>query len=119
MTDDDPIAYTALVKGTPVVTSTGEEFATVEHVLELPELDLFDGIVVNTSGGIRFVDADQVDLITTTAVRCRLTGAEAAELPAPDGDPVYSADATEDQGNSLTDRFGRLFGRAHWRREHD
>jgi hypothetical protein len=119
VSDGDPIAYTALVKGTPVLTSTGVEFASVEHVLQLPELDLFDGIVIETSAGIRFVDADQVDRITTAAVHCRLTDTEAAQLPEPDGDGVYTADATEDQGNSLTNRFGRLFGRSHWKREHE
>jgi hypothetical protein len=119
VSDEDPIAYTALAKGTPVLTSTSAQFATVEHVLQLPELDLFDGIVIETSAGIRFVDADEVDRITTAAVHCRLTDAEAAELPEPDGDAVYTADATEGQGNSLTDRFGRLFGRSHWKREHE
>ena len=38
--------------------SGGEELGTVEHVLQVPELDVFDGIVVTTAGGLRFADAD-------------------------------------------------------------
>ena len=29
---------------------------TVEHVLEVPELDVFDGIVLTTSDGLRFAE---------------------------------------------------------------
>ena len=45
--------------------------------------------------------------------------AEAAQLPAPGGPPVYRVDALDDTGSSLHDRLGRLFGRPHWIREHD
>ena len=58
------VSYQALPKGVPVRASGGEEIGTVEHVLEVPELDVFDGIVVQTSAGLRFADADQVADIT-------------------------------------------------------
>jgi uncharacterized Fe-S cluster-containing radical SAM superfamily protein len=58
------ISYQALRKGVPVRASGGEEVGTVEHVLQVPELDVFDGIVLTTAGGLRFADADQV--ATTT-----------------------------------------------------
>ena len=118
MSDEDPISYQALAKGTSVLTTSGTQFATVEHVLEIPELDLFDGLVVDTTDGVRFVDSEQVERITTAAVHTTLTDADAAQLPAPDAPPVYEADALEDLGNSLSDRFGRLFGRPHWKRDH-
>jgi hypothetical protein len=111
-----PIAYTALSKGVPVVSQSGRAFGAVEHVLEIPAEDLFDGIVVSTAAGLRFVDRDQIDQITTVRVLCALTDEQAAALPAPAAPPVFRADATADAGPSLHDRFGRMFRRAHWMR---
>jgi hypothetical protein len=112
--DDEQIAYSALGKGVPVLAQSGEQFGTVEHVLQIPEEDLFDGIVVATSDGFRFVDRDQIGKITTAYVRCTLTDEQAAALPAPDGSATYEADAFQDAGSSLHDRFGRMFGRGRW-----
>ncbi|MGH9074178.1 MAG: hypothetical protein ACRDZQ_08665 [Acidimicrobiales bacterium] len=103
--------------GTPVQSSAGTTFGKVEHVLQVPELDLFDGIVVTTHQGLRFVDRDQIARITTTEVRCTLSDGEAASLPPPAGPPVYRVDASHDVGPSLTARFGRMFGRTHWTEE--
>lgn len=115
MDEGRPISYEALAGGTPVVSSAGREFGTVHHVLQVPELDLFDGISVTTRHGLRFVDRDQITDITTTVVRCSLTDDEAASLPAPDGPPVLAVDLAHDEGPSLTARLGRLFGRLHWK----
>jgi len=81
--DGRPISYEALAVGTPVASSNGTEFGKVHHVLQVPELDLFDGISVKTRHGLRFVDRDQITEITTTVVRCSLTESEAASLPPP------------------------------------
>jgi hypothetical protein len=105
----------ALAVGTPVVSSSGTEFGKVHHVLQVPELDLFDGISVETAHGLRFVDRDQITDITTTVVHCGLTDSEAAALPAPDAPPSLEADVGRDEGPSLTARLGRMFGRAHWK----
>ena len=72
MDDDTAISYAAAVPGTPVLTSTGTEIGTLEHVLEVPELDVFDGLVVSTKSGLRFVDADQVERITVRSITSRL-----------------------------------------------
>jgi len=114
MSDEMPISYMALEVGTPVVTSSGEQIGTVGHVLQVPELDLFDGIVVHTRHGLRFVDRDHIARITQTAVHCSLTDEEAANLPPPQGTPVYHVNALQDVGPSLTARLGRMFGREHW-----
>jgi hypothetical protein len=120
MTDDDtPISYEAAVPGTPVDSSSGRRIGTLEHVLEVPELDVFDGIVVATDDGLRFIDADRVQEITRSKIRCGLDDAEVAQLPPPDGPPVYRVDALADSGNSMHDILGRLFRRPHWIREHD
>ena len=110
-----PISYEALPVGTPVVSAAGTEFGTVHHVLQIPKLDLFDGISVKTRHGLRFVDRDQITDITTTVVRCSLTDDEAASLPAPDGAPALELDLARDEGSSITARRGRLFGRSHWK----
>jgi len=111
----EPISYQALEPGTPVLTASGNEVGTVHHVLEVPSLDLFDGLSVKTKRGLRFVDRDQVTEIRTTVVRTSLTDEQAASLPAPDGPPSVTVDLERDLGPSLTARLGRLFGRPHWK----
>jgi hypothetical protein len=53
MDEGRPVSYEALPVGAAVLSSTGAPFGTVEHVLQVPELDLFDGIVVKTKYGLR------------------------------------------------------------------
>ena len=54
MDDGRPVSYQALAIGTPVLSSSGTPFGEVKHVLQVPELDLFDGIAVATKHGLRF-----------------------------------------------------------------
>jgi hypothetical protein len=110
-----PISYEALTVGTPVLASSGTQFGTVEHVLQIPELDLFDGVAVSTHDGLRFVDRDQITEITTTHVRCDLSDQDVATLPPPHGTTVLRPDTARDEGHSLTAWYGRLFGREHWK----
>ena len=120
MTDEVPIAYEALTKGTPVLSSAGTEIGTVEHVLADSSLDLFDGIVVKTNLGLRFVTADQVGLITTTAVRSKIADADIPNLQMPhEGDAVYHDDPDEYDGNGLSKWFGKMFLREHWTHDKD
>jgi hypothetical protein len=119
MADDTPIAYEAAEHGTPVLTATGARIGTLEHVLEVPDLDLFDGIVIATHHGLRFIDAERVVRITRSQLSTDLTDGEAADLPAPDGPPVYHVDAFQNSGHNLHDVLGRFFGRPHWTRDHD
>ena len=81
--EPDPIAYTALQPGTPVQTVDGREFGTVAAVLVDEPVDVFDGINVETTGGTRFVDADEIGRIFTTYVCTTLSWDAAAELPGP------------------------------------
>jgi uncharacterized protein YrrD len=116
MSEGRPISYMALEPGTPVLTTSGEQFGTVEHVLQVPELDVFDGLAVKTDHhGHRFVDRDQVVDITTAAVTTTVTDDQVDGLPAPSGPLVLHPDTAHDEGPSLTARWGRLFGREHWK----
>ncbi len=119
MADDTAISYMAAVPGTPVLSRTGTQIGTLEHVLQIPDLDVFDGIVIATRAGLRFIDADAVLEITRGHIRCDLDDAQASQLPPPDGPPVYRVDALEYAGKSFHDVLGRMFRRPHWTREHD
>ncbi len=54
------VSYKVLARGTPVWTSDGVEIGTVRAVLENEREHLFDGLVVDTPQGRRFVDAPEV-----------------------------------------------------------
>jgi hypothetical protein len=104
---DHPIAYTALQPGTPVQTSEGQHFATVQAVLVDEKVSVFDGIVVQTADGTRFVDADHVGSIYTSCVRTTLTAEQAANLPLPDQSTLVDIKPPRSMGQ----RLGRMFGR--------
>ena len=118
MEEDRAVSYQAAVPGTPVLTLSGKEIGTLEHVLEVPSLDLFDGLVVATDWGLRFFDGDKGNLITIGYVRINLDDVSAGWLPPPDGPPVYRVNTLEEIGDSLHERLGRMFRRPHWTREH-
>ena len=107
-----------LDRGTPVVSSSGSEFGTVEHVLQVPELDLFDGLVVKVHHlgrqRHRFVGRDQIDKITRHGVRTLLADEQAQNLPHLRG-PLSRYREAGRLGSSYNSIFGRMFGREHWR----
>jgi hypothetical protein len=81
-----PSSYLTLGKGVPVYSRDGAEVGKVEHVLSNPQIDIFDGIVLDTSvlpGGHRFVDAPQVEEIYERGVVLRIDAAAAERLPRP------------------------------------
>jgi|SRR5215472_6506964 len=119
MSDDAAISYLAAVRGTPVCSASGTEIGTLEHVLQVPEVDVFDGIVIATKDGLRFIDADYVQQITRSRIQTSLDDAQASQLAPPDGAPVYRVDALQDTGHSLHDVLGRMFRRPRWIREDD
>jgi hypothetical protein len=136
MDDDDELAisYQGVTPGVPVLTRDGTRFGILEHVLEVPEEDVFDGIVVWTGGSgwldrriqrdlsrgeasaarrlellqpqhLRFVDADHVTAITVGYIRCDLDAALATALPPPAQDaPLYYASAIDQAPDNV--RYG-------------
>ena len=102
MTEDMPISYEAAAFGMRVLSSVGTQIGTLEHVLEVPEVDVFDGIVIATKAGLRFIDADYVQQITRRHIRCSLDDTQAAELPPPQGSPVYRVDGRRTRGTAST-----------------
>jgi hypothetical protein len=99
--DGHAVHYTALERGTSVISSDGEQVGTVAEVLDnLPE-HIFDGLVIETSGGERrFVDAPEVARTAERAVTLTITAAQCAELPPP-----------PKQGPAVGGAVKKLFGR--------
>ena len=113
-----PIAYAVLAPGTAVVASDYSSIGTVERVVYVEAEDVFDGVVVTTAEGPRFVDRDQIDRIFERAVVTVLTAEQARALPPPEaGSPAYVTDPGDGVGRSLHDRFRRWFGKARWHRQ--
>ena len=82
--DDGPaISYKALRRGTPVRASDGAEVGKVRRVLDNARENIFDGIVVETGHGMRFVDAPEVAGIAERAVTLTILADEVAALPEP------------------------------------
>jgi hypothetical protein len=75
------IGYKVLKRGTPVRTSDGMQIGTVRRVQDNAREHIFDGIVIDTEGGRRFVDAPEVARIFERAVVLTITADEARELP--------------------------------------
>jgi hypothetical protein len=108
------ISYQALGRGVLGRASGGEKIGTVEHVLQVPELDIFDGIVLTTSGVSASPMPNQVADITDRYV---VPAEEAERLGRPQAPAAFHADPSEHAGGSLHDWFGRMFGRARWKRD--
>src|SRR4051794_35925148 len=83
--DDHQIGYQALPRGVPVQTSDGAQIGTVHRVLDNAREHIFDGIVIDTPDGRRFVDAPEVARITPRRVTLTIDAGDAAELPAHTG----------------------------------
>jgi hypothetical protein len=104
-----PISFRTMARGTAVWSSDDQEIGTVEGVLATDREDIFDGIVIRTKAGRRFVDAPEVRRIAERRVTLSITSAEAEHLPEPqEGPAVYRA-------NPAAGRLARLFGGG-WRR---
>jgi uncharacterized protein YrrD len=85
-----PTSFLTVPKGIPVYSSDEEELGKVEHVLSAPNIDIFDGIVLDTSvlpGGHRFVDAPEVAEIYERGVVLAIDAATAQSLPEPGANP--------------------------------
>ena len=104
--DGHAIGYKLLARGTVVRSSDGVEVGTVRRVLDNAREHIFDGIVIDTPGGRRFVDAPEVAKIFERAVHLTITAEEAAALPE---QPSAMADRMRNAG---TVRRARRVGRS-------
>ena len=106
---DAAISYKALERGVDVLSADGTRIGAVDPVLDNEREHIFDGIVVATPEGKRFVDAPEVDRITVRAVILSIDAHHAAALPEyRPGPPEYRADPS-------AGRLARFLGGG-WRR---
>jgi len=85
-----PSSYLAIEPGVAVYSSDGKKLGEVEHVLAVPDDDIFDGIVLDTSilsGGHRFADAFEVGEIHERGVVLKIDAEAAEALPEPSANP--------------------------------
>lgn len=85
-----PGSYLSVKPGVAVFSRDGERLGRVVEVLSVPNLDMFDGIIFDTTagpGGHRFVDAPEVGEIYERGVVLKLDAAAAAKLPKPGANP--------------------------------
>lgn len=94
-----PGSYLTLSRGVPVYSSDEQEVGKVEYVLSAPNVDIFDGIVLDTSvlpGGQRFVDSPEVAQIYERGVVLSIDAATASRLPQPGENPASLEVEAED-----------------------
>lgn len=108
-------SYLTVSKGVPVYSSDGEKLGRVVRVLSAPNIDMFDGIIFDTTagpGGHRFVDAPEVGEIFEGGIVLTIDAAEATSLTAPGANPgalsVNPADLAAGGGRGT---LGRLWDR--------
>jgi hypothetical protein len=104
--DDHQIGYKALPRGVPVHTSDGVKVGTVHRVLDNAREHIFDGIIVSTSDGRRFVDAPEVARITASRVTLTIDAEEAKALPVDRG----LRGSLEERARRTGRRWKRRFG---------
>ena len=104
--DEHQIGYKVLPRGTPVLTSDGHELGTVSKVMDNVREHIFDGIVVTTKEGKRFVDAPEVETITNLRVTLNIDAAQAADLPGHKGVRGHVENAAKRRANRWRRRFG-------------
>lgn len=113
-----PSSYVSLQKGVAVYASDDTLVGKVEHVLAAPDLDVFDGIVLDKSilpGGHRFVDAEQVDEVFERGLVLTIDAAAAGRLPEPSANPgeleVGSADMVKGDHEKLRRAWDLISGK--------
>ncbi len=83
MDDGSAISFKVLRRGTPVHSADGVELGKVRRVQEAKRENIFDGIVIDTRGGMRFVDAPEVARIAEFAVTLTFDAVEADQYLQP------------------------------------
>lgn len=106
----EPISYLVVAEGVPVYSSEGEHLGRVVRVLSETKVDMFDGIIFDTTagpGGHRFVDAPDVGEIYERGVVLKITAAEAAQLSKPGKNPGSVEVAADDVAGEPRPSFWR------------
>jgi hypothetical protein len=111
----EPTSYLVVDKGVPVYSSDDQQVGRVVRVLSEAKVDMFDGIVIDTTagpGGHRFVDAPEVGEIFERGVILKIGADEVARLPKPGPNPgtlqVSAADVAGEPRPGALRRFWNM-----------
>jgi hypothetical protein len=104
--DGHAIGYKVLRRGTPVRSSDGIEVGTVRRVQDNAREHIFDGLVIDTRDGRRFVDAPEVARIFERAVVLTVTAEQARALP------EHGSAVAERMRHTSIARRAKRFGRS-------
>jgi len=105
--DGHAISYQALRRGTVARSSDGVELGKVRRVEEETRSHIFDGIVLDTRDGRRFLDAPEVAHIAERAVTTTFPAAEADQHLVEMGSAVAKR-----AKNTTTARRAKRWGRS-------
>ena len=97
-----PIAYVVLAEDTPVYSQDGVKLGNVKRVLADTEADIFDGLIVDTRHGDRFVDAPNVAELYERAVVLALSSEDARQMPEPTPSPAVMEPTADDIAGDTT-----------------
>jgi hypothetical protein len=115
----EKVSYLVLQPGTPVYTSDGEPVGTVKRVLAIPDEDIYDGLIVDTDAGERFVDGPHARDLYERAVVLDIAAEDIQHLPEPTPNPpaleVHPDDTVkhtfgEELGQTLRKAWDRISG---------
>jgi hypothetical protein len=104
--DGHAISYQALRRGTVVRSSDGIELGKVRRAESEQRANIFDGIVIDTPQGQRFLDAPEVAHIAERAVTTTFPAAEADQYLTDVGSRLAKR-----AKNTTTARRAKRFGR--------
>ena len=105
--DEHAIGYQVLPRGTPVEASDGTQVGTFHKALHHGREHLFDGIVIRTPEGKRFVDAPEVDRITNKRVTLTIDSVAVGALPPHHGVLGPMQERAQQRGRRIKRRLGR------------
>jgi hypothetical protein len=104
-------SYLTLEEGAAVRASDSTQIGTVTHVLADSSADIFDGLVIDTDDGHRFVDAPEVGTMDEDGgVTLTLDRHAVAQLPKPSDNPAtMSADPADVDSSELGQKLRRAW----------
>jgi len=103
----EKISYLVLQPNTPVYTSDGQPAGTVKRVLAVPDEDIYDGLILDTHDGERFIDAPHASELYERAVVLDITADQLHHLPEPTANP---AALKVDPDDTVKHSFGEELG---------
>jgi hypothetical protein len=98
-----PISYLVLAEHTPVYSSDGVKLGAIKRVLADEDADIFDGLILDTRDGDRFVDAPNVAEIRERGVVLALSSDDARHMPEPTGNPAVMEPTADDIAGDTTE----------------